>query len=147
MRFAVPLDAAGAIPVEAGVSQYEAADEANPVMVAGKTTQRFSGIFDTGASGTVISQRVASALGLKKIYKVTVQTANGEAEQDVHVVNVVLGNGVVFSGMMVTAAPLCGIDLLIGMDILRCGDFTISNRHGFLTVSFDLYSLVEPPPS
>ena len=66
MRSVLPGNA-GTIPAQAAISQYEKSDEVNFDLVAQKTTSTFHGIFDTGASRSVISERVASQLALRKI--------------------------------------------------------------------------------
>ena len=129
----------GNVPVQAAISQYEKADETNFGLVISKTSHVFRGIFDTGASCSVISERVAKQLALRKVNTATVYTAGGAVQQDCYVVNIVLPNNLVIPARRVTAANLHGFDVLVGMDIISRGDFIISNRHGFLSVEFNLY--------
>jgi predicted aspartyl protease len=139
MRSIVPGNV-GNIPAQAAISQYEKSDEANPDLVIAKTNATFHGIFDTGASCSVISERVAAQLALRKINTAMVHTAGGTVQQNCYVVNIVLPNKLVLSARQVTAANLHGFDVLLGMDIIGLGDFIISLRHGFLVVEFNLYA-------
>ena len=131
----------GVIPVQAVISQYEKSDETNSDLILAKTGAAVHGIFDTGASRSAISERVAERLALRKVNAITVHTAAGTVQQDCHVVNiVVMPNEIVFPAHQVTSAKLHSCDILIGMDIIGLGDFIISRRHGFLVVEFRLFT-------
>ena len=139
MRNVLP-ERTGILPAQAAISQYERSDEANAEQVKAKTVTTFHGIFDTGASCSVISERVAEQLALRKTNTVTVHTAAGTVQQNCYVINLVLPNGIVLPARQAIAAKLHGFDLLIGMDVIRLGDFYISHRHDFLVVEFTLYT-------
>jgi len=128
------------IPAHAAISQYEKSDEVNAESVIAKTTTSFHGIFDTGASCSVISERVADQLALKKTNTAVVHTAGGAFQQNCYVVNIVLPNNILLSARQVTAAKLHNFDVLLGMDVIGLGDFIISQRHGFLLVEFSIYT-------
>lgn len=83
----------------------------------------FKGLWDTGATGTVISNKVVEKLGLKPIGKSKVFHANGESIVNVYAINLFLPNQVAFPFVTVTEGVLAGIDLLIGMDVITMGDF------------------------
>jgi predicted aspartyl protease len=97
---------------------------------------QYNAIWDTGASGTVITRKVVGDLGLKPITMKQVSTASGIEMSNVYLVNVLLPNKVGFSNIHVTEGKLTGIDALIGMDIISNGDFSISNYQGITTFSF-----------
>ncbi len=78
--------------VQAAISPFELSDMGDPVAVAAKSTTNYLGIFDTGASRSVISENLANSLRLPSIGKQTVHTANGAAIQNRHVVNILLPN-------------------------------------------------------
>ena len=101
----------------------------------------FNGVWDTGASGSVISRRVVSTLNLQPIDEQKSQTANGEYLANVYLVNIYLPNKVVFSGMRVTDGDIFGTDVLIGMDIVNAGDFVITNVEGKTCMSFQIPSV------
>jgi predicted aspartyl protease len=104
---------------------------------------QFEALWDTGASGTVISKTVVDKLGLKPIGKSKVFHANGESIVNVYAVNLFLPNQVAFQFVKVTEGVLSGFDLLIGMDIITTGDFSITNVGGKTTFSFRFPSVKE----
>ena len=101
------------------------------------TMQEFQGIWDTGASGSVITQKVVDACGMKPTGMKLVNTANGQDLQETYLVAMKLPNEVGFLDLTVTKAKL-GDDLqvLIGMDIIGQGDFAVTNRNGQTVCSF-----------
>ncbi len=105
--------------------------------------EKFVGIWDTGATGTVITKKVVDALGLKPIGKTKVRHANGEAIVNIYYVNLFLPNQVAFKFIRVTEGVLGDADVLIGMDIITKGDFSVTNFNGKTTFSFRVPSLKE----
>lgn len=103
----------------------------------------FVGLWDTGATGTVISSDVVNKLNLKPIGKVKAYNANGEAIVNVYYINLFLPNKVAFSFIKVTEGKLKDTDLLIGMDIISLGDFSITNINNKTTFSFRVPSSAE----
>lgn len=101
----------------------------------------FKGVWDTGATGTVITKKVVSELNLKPTGQKDVSTANGRMTTNTYLVNIYLPMNVVMQGVSVTEGSLQGIDLLIGMDIITTGDFSITNKDGMTKMSFGLPSI------
>jgi predicted aspartyl protease len=104
---------------------------------------RFLGIWDTGATGSVITDKVVTDLGLAPSGKTVVKTANGERLSDVYLVDIGLPNGVRAQDIKVTDAVLSESDVLIGMDIIGSGDFSITNVGGITVMSFRYPSIKE----
>ena len=104
--------------------------------------KRLCAIWDTGASASVITERVVSELGLQPIDKTKVHTANGVRDAYVYLVNIYLRNNVAFPVIRVTDGDIPGsnIDLLIGLDIIRRGDFAVTHSEGRTCMSFQLPS-------
>lgn len=102
-------------------------------------------VWDTGATGTVITKPIADALGLKPIGVTEVFHAQGSSLTNEYLVNVALPNGVVIGGVRVTEGVLAGCEVLIGMDIIAMGDFAVTNAnaHGGTTLSFCIPSVEE----
>jgi predicted aspartyl protease len=98
-------------------------------------TRDCKGVWDTGATGSAISQAVVDDLGLQPIGLTQVSTANGEATKPVYMVAILLPNHVNVD-TRVTLAALMGCDVLIGMDVIGLGDFSVTNVNGRTTVSF-----------
>ncbi len=98
------------------------------------------GLWDTGASTTVITKNVVDAIGLVPVGKATVHTASETVLTDVFLIDLFLKHDVKIQGMNVTLGKLTGIDCLIGMDIINIGDFSITNYNGTTCMSFGLPS-------
>ncbi len=107
-------------------------------------TKTWQGLWDTGASRTSIDKRIAKELGLIPIGKGTISTANGTMSVNTYFINLTLINRVTITDILVAEADLGSeIDLLIGMDIIRHGDFSITNTNGATTFSFRIPSMKE----
>ena len=102
---------------------------------------QFTALWDTGATGSVISQRVVEACVLRSIGTRKVNHVQGSAE-DVpsYAVNVKLPSEVEFQGLRVILGNLRGYDVLIGMDIIGLGDFAITHLEGDTKFSFRIPS-------
>jgi predicted aspartyl protease len=96
----------------------------------------FECIWDTGASNSVITQRVVDECGLKPIGMTQVHAANSSDLAEVYLVNIILLNRVHVPNVRVAKMGLKGMDLLIGMDIITVGDFAVTNRGGTTVFSF-----------
>ena len=104
----------------------------------------WQGLWDTGASRTSIDKRIAKELGLIPVGKGTISTANGTMSVNTYFINLTLINRVTITDILVAEADLGSeIDLLIGMDIIRHGDFSITNTNGATTFSFRIPSMKE----
>jgi predicted aspartyl protease len=94
-------------------------------------------LWDTGASGTVITPKVSRELKLVPIDRIRVAGVNNISMADVVEVSVGLPNKVMVEDVNVMICDLKqDIDLLIGMDIILLGDFSISNGGGKTLFSF-----------
>ena len=117
------------------VQIYLAFDEANPPDP--KECKKYVAIWDTGATNTVITEKVVNECGLKPISVAHVNTANGERISNVYFVSVWLPNNVRFAQARATEGTLPGdADVLIGMDIITTGDFAVTNKDGKTNFSF-----------
>jgi hypothetical protein len=102
---------------------------------------RFECIWDTGATNSCITARVASTQNLKPTGQTYSLTAGGKVLCNTYLINIRLPNGVAISAVRVTEAVLSGkTDVLIGMDIISRGDFAITNYHGQTWMSFKIPS-------
>jgi len=100
----------------------------------------FKAIWDTGATGSVITQAVVDRCGLAPIGVTQVNGIHGSKQSEKYLVNIGLPNGVGFAGIQVTRGTMLGVDVLIGMDIITKGDFAITNKDGKTTFSFRIPS-------
>ncbi|GAG16138.1 unnamed protein product, partial [marine sediment metagenome] len=101
----------------------------------------FVAVWDTGATASVITQKVVDACNLKPTGMMRVYHADGEANAETYIVNIALPNKVAFRDMKVTKGNLRGIDALIGMDIINEGDLAITNAGGKTAFSFRMPSV------
>ena len=101
----------------------------------------YSAIWDTGATSSVITEKVVTELGLQPISMAHVHHAHGQTDAQVYLVNIGLPNNVGFAGIRVTKGELRGTDTLIGMDIISRGDFAVSNFNGRTAFSFRIPSI------
>jgi hypothetical protein len=93
-------------------------------------------IWDTGATGSVITQAVVDQCSLKQIGLKKVCGVHSEEISPVFLVNIELPN-VGFPNIAVTLGRLpAGTDVLIGMDIISRGDFAITNHAGNTVFTF-----------
>lgn len=102
----------------------------------------FTGIWDTGATHSVITDKVMKALNLSPVDMVPVSGVNSREIRPVCLVNIVLPNHIILPARRVTVCNLnsTNYDLLIGMDIISLGDFSISNRDGLTHFTFAMPS-------
>ena len=103
----------------------------------------FDALWDTGATCSAISKNVVEKLKLIPVSKVTVDHANGQSIVNVFEISLTLPNKTLFQSLRVTECILSGFDLLIGMDVISHGDFSISNMKGKTTFSFRIPSFKE----
>lgn len=118
----------------------------NPATLSGQTPihKPFMGLWDTGASCTMITNRVATALGLVPTGICQSYHAQGVSNVNTYFVNVVLPNGIQVHSLKVSEGNLPGnIDILIGMDIISLGDFSITHKNGGTVFSFQVPSTHE----
>lgn len=103
--------------------------------------KRFRGLWDTGASGSVITQDVVDSLQLKQLTVTTVQHAAGTTLAEVYLISLKFPNSIGFRSIRVTKGIL-GKDLsvLIGMDVILNGDFSITNHDGATEINFQVPS-------
>jgi len=99
-------------------------------------------IWDTGATGSVITKAIATSLQLLPTGIAQVSTANGIVAQNTYTIDIQLPNGVIIAGIVATEVDglAGGCDALIGMDIITLGDFSITNHNGITCMSFRIPS-------
>jgi predicted aspartyl protease len=94
-------------------------------------------LWDTGATGSAITPEVAKKLNLVPINRTRVSGVNSVSMVDVVEVSIGLPNKVMVENVNVMVCNLNQkIDILIGMDIILTGDFSISNGEGKTLFSF-----------
>jgi len=100
-------------------------------------------IWDTGATGTVISQKVIDDCGLKPIGMTRVNTASDKGIlTTVYFASIILPNKVIIPQLRVTRGTIVGdAEVLVGMDIISHGDFAVTNYGDKTVFSFRMPSI------
>jgi hypothetical protein len=89
----------------------------------------FTAIWDTGATNTVITKKVADTVQLAPTGVTTARGVGGERIANSYLINIALPNEVGLTAIPVTEGILGETgDVLIGMDIISHGDFVITNN-------------------
>ena len=98
-------------------------------------------LWDTGASVTLISARVAKVLGLTSIGKSGVSGYNqGLDVKDTFLVHIGLPTGDIITNIMAMEFDTDEYDVVIGMDVICNGDLAITNKDDKTTFSFRIPS-------
>jgi hypothetical protein len=98
---------------------------------------KVSALWDTGAMLSAITPEVAQVLKLVPFNRVKVNGINNTSMADLVKVSIKLPNLVEVKNFNVTVCNLVkDVDLLIGMDIIQLGDFSISNGKGKTLFTF-----------
>lgn len=108
----------------------------NPV-TAERTFIEAVALIDTGASRSAVSKRFAERHGMVSYKMATVVSAHGGRKVPSYTTDIVLPGGIVFEGRKVT--QFFGehdFDVIIGLDILLCGDMAITNANCETVFSF-----------
>jgi hypothetical protein len=102
-----------------------------------KDPKKYVAIWDTGATNTAVSARVAAEAGLKEIDKKPCNIPSGKIIVcPIYFISLFLPNKVVIPQLRVFEADPSGADLLIGMDVITQGDFWITNFEGKTRFNF-----------
>ncbi|TKZ35662.1 retroviral-like aspartic protease family protein [Brachyspira catarrhinii] len=100
--------------------------------------KKYKAIWDTGATNTVITPKVLNELSLTIVDTTTIIGVNSKTEDiEVALFNLLLPNNVSIKEVRGSVCTIGGdSDILIGMDIIKFGDFAISNGGGQTLFSF-----------
>jgi hypothetical protein len=106
--------------------------------------KQYMAIWDTGATNSVVTPTIVKDLGLRQTGVKKVHAAGITEMRPTYLVDIYLPNKVVVTGVEVTEATLTDSDdVLIGMDIITLGDFSITNANQKTTMSFRIPSIKE----
>jgi len=95
-------------------------------------------LWDTGATSSVITPAVVRALELVPSGRTITNHGGGASEHNTFIVNLTLPNGVGFTGVRVTELEkvVDNFGMIIGMDVISFGDFSITNYENKTCFSF-----------
>lgn len=102
----------------------------------------FVGVWDTGATHTAINNNVIDKCNLQPIAKTKTSTAAGIIDSNVYLIDLLLPNGVIVQDVQATSMNMeSSIDILVGMNVINTGDFSITNLNGKTKFSFRVPSM------
>jgi len=119
-------------------------DVHQPIPGQDSKVERFVAIWDTGATSTVITPKVVQSLGLIPSGKANLRgVAGGKDNADTYFIVIELPNSVKVNVPKAVEAPhIAGdADILIGMDIITLGDFSLTVVGGKSVFSFRVPSI------
>jgi len=131
---ALPTEILISKPYRPGVSGTVSTDIVNEA-------KKYVGIWDTGATNSVISKKVVDECGLIPTGMAMVHSATESKPCETFLVSIFLPNKVAFPAVRVTKGMLKDCDVLIGMDLINQGDFAITHNDGKTTLSFRMPSM------
>jgi hypothetical protein len=108
---------------------------------SGANCKEYMAIWDTGATGTVITNKVIQECNLNPIGVIEVHGIGGPIRANQFLINVWLPNKVIVPNIRATVGELIDTDVLIGMDIINKGDFAVTNVNGRTVFSFRIPSV------
>ena len=88
---------------------------------------RCNAMWDTGALYTVVSRRIVEKLALAPIDRGVAYTVQGSYDASVYLLDLMLPNRMLVKALRVSEGDFDDCDILIGMDVIRLGDFSITN--------------------
>lgn len=107
-------------------------DIANPVV-------KWKAIWDTGATVTAISYRVIETLGLIEFGKDVIQTANGKIITNTYLIDLWIEGKIMMRNVLASCADIQDdFDVLIGLDIINKGEFSLTHENGFSVFRFEI---------
>lgn len=119
------------------VTIFAAFDPAKPP-VPPPASVKTTALWDTGATRSVLSSSLVTALALPPVGTTKVNHAGGTGSSPTYLVNFMLPNGVGIAGVLVTEFPAFAgsFESIIGMDIISRGDFALTHANGKSCMSF-----------
>ncbi len=98
----------------------------------------WNAVWDTGATHTCISKKIRETLDLVPIGETETGTAGGLIKVKRYLVDILLPNDLIINNLQVIEVDLMssGCDVLIGMDVITLGDFSLTNFTNKTVLSF-----------
>ena len=90
---------------------------------------RCNAMWDTVAMFTVVSRRIVEKLALDPIDRGVAYTVQGSYDASVYLLDLMLPNRMLVKALRVSEGDFDDCDILVGMDVIRLGDFNVTNLH------------------
>ena len=99
-------------------------------------------MWDTGATGSIITQKVVEACGLKPTRTSFLQGVHGIEKTEAYSVDIYLPSAIMFHKVHVVKGNYCngGWEVIIGMDLIAIGEFSVRNVGSNTEFSFSFHS-------
>jgi hypothetical protein len=91
-----------------------------------KKKLKVQALWDTGATNTMVSKKVAAMLSLKKTGETSVRSFAGEKSVSEYYLRLLLAGGFAKDLQVLEMSQIVGADILIGMDVIGYGDFVFT---------------------
>lgn len=97
-------------------------------------------LWDTGSTTTIICPEIAKALKLKDHGKELMTTVVGHGEVSTYYIDMILMKDIVFQKVKVVEMDCRNshFDMIIGIDLIKLGKFTIQNEGNSFTMNFEV---------
>jgi predicted aspartyl protease len=100
-----------------------------------------SAMWDTGSMGTCVSTKLARYLGLVPLKAIRLASLHGDSLVNECFMDIVLPDGIVVQNVKAMEIETWSdFDIIIGMNIIRLGDFSLCNDQGNTVMTFSLPS-------
>lgn len=97
---------------------------------------KLKALWDTGADYCMVSEEIINNLDLSCMGTRGMETAGGIINTELYSIGVSIPNFASFSGILATKSYMDEYDLIIGMNLIKQGNFSINNYGGKTTFSF-----------
>lgn len=103
-----------------------------------KRNAQYAALWDTGCTLSCISSKVVKDLGLIPFKDAELTSATDVTRVNLYSVDIFLPNDIPFVEVPAKEVnlPLEGVDVIIGMDIIGCGDSVISRHDGKTVLTY-----------
>lgn len=101
-----------------------------------KSIMTCGALWDTGATYCLVSDNMISRLNLHPINQVKTSNAAGDMITDLYSIGISIPNFASFGDVFAIRSGMKDYDLIIGMNLIKQGDFSINNYGGKTTFSF-----------
>jgi predicted aspartyl protease len=96
-------------------------------------------MWDTGSTGCCISRSLAEKVGLTSPGTMKLFSGQGDSEVPAYMVDILMADGIAIDDIRVAAVEMRpSYDFIIGMDIIRMGDFALVRDKGSLVFHFNM---------
>lgn len=97
-------------------------------------------VWDTGATTSSISNRLAEHFGLRPVDVGIIVTATGQVEVPIYMLDLHLTKDIILKNIKVFGSPMENrdVDFLVGMDVISKGKFIVDSTGGGTSVSFTM---------